>query len=194
MSDDGTGFYAAPHASLAAHGIGEQPALYCTGGTLQVRDAAGGAFDIAPERVERLRLGATRTKLDIYHQARLFLAGEAEPLLIRPRATRDPHYAATMRRFAHAVAAAGGIERIERGLTGRLALVGVLAVIPVAAGASLMALLVWSKEYGMAGAVAFTALMAGMVALLAWHALARERPRPVASLEELEIYLPNARR
>jgi len=191
--DEGSGFYASSDESLARHGIGAAPEVFCLGGKLLLRDGAGGLLEIAAERVERLRLGFVRTKFDTYHETRLFLPGEAEPLLIKPRTTRDLHYAATMRRFAHAVAGARGLDRLERGLTGRVALLGIVVVLAVCTAASLMALLVWSKEHGMAGAVVFTAAMAGAAGLMTWHGVSRERPRPLASLDELERYLPRPR-
>lgn len=193
-SGEAVGFHALPHGSLRPYGIvGDQPEVFCVDGDLLLRDAGGEVLDIQPGEVERLRLGMMATKSQVYHVARLFLRREGKPLLLMPKTPRCPHYAATMRAFAHAVARERGLDHLEHGLTRGSALAMFLVVLVICTGASLMALLVWSEEFGMVGAVVFTAAMAGAVALAGWEALKREMPKRMVSLEEIERYLPQPR-
>lgn len=189
--DRRSGFDALGDVSLAPLGItGQRIAIFCIDDALSLCCDAGVTREITPAQVERLRFGLVRTRHDSYHVARLFLTGEASPLLLMPASPRDPAFATTMRRFAHAVAETGGIGRIERGLTTAGALINLALVGAVTIGASLMALFVWDAEFGSTASWLFVAVMIAVLAVFFWQAMRHELPRPLVSLNQLDAYLP----
>ncbi|PEQ13833.1 hypothetical protein B2G71_05860 [Novosphingobium sp. PC22D] len=186
-------FYALPHASLAGRGAaGGRLVVYCIEGDLQIHGEDGG-FEVRASAVERLRFGMTVSRTALHHVARIHLVGEKDPLCLRAANASCRAYGMTMRRFLRAVAETRGMSRIERGLSFGSALLLLAMVLAIAGSFTSVALLYWSREHGMAGAIAFAALMVAVVALCAWHVLANELPRPVKSLEEAERYLPRGR-
>ena len=188
--DEGAGFYALGDRLLARHGVpGDPVAVYCHGDTLLLRGEGGPEFRLPAAAIERLRLGFAETKYSRFQIARIFLTGEAEPLVIHSRDSRAPAYATTMRRFARAVVAAHGSAALERGLTDRAARTTTLVESGVAIVFAAMAVLVWSREAGSLGAAVFVAVLAALAASFAWYANVFEAPHPLASLDEAEKYL-----
>jgi hypothetical protein len=191
-----TGFYLKPHPSLARRGLaGEALEGFCIDGMLLLHDPASGArIAIAAGEVARVRLGVMGTRSAVYHVARIFPADAADSIQVMSRAPGCLGYAASLRRFAHAVAEARGLQAVEHGLTTASTVATLIAVFLVTGGASALALLVWSEAHGMGGAMAFSLVMALAFGLCVWQAAAHEFPRPMRSLTEIDRYLPRRRR
>ena len=195
-STDDPGFYLKPHPSLAQRGLaGGKLEAFCINGALLLHDPATGHRSLIPAAaVARVRLGVIGTRSAVYHVALVFVAGEAGPIQLMSREPGCLGYAATLRRFARAVAAARGLGAVEHGLTTRSTVITLIAVFLITGGASAAALLVWSKERGMTGAIVFSMAMAAAFALCVWQAVAHEFPRAMRSPAEIDRYLPKRRR
>lgn len=159
-------------------------------GGLLLRGPEGGRLSCPAAEVERLRLGFEETKYSRVHLARVWRAGDDGPLVLVPVDRPARAYGAAMRGFARAVAASGGLARIERGLTFGGAMALPLSVLAVALAGSAFALSVWADR-GFCGKMAFVAAMAALSALFLVRAFRLDVPRRVRSLEELERYLPD---
>jgi hypothetical protein len=136
-----------------------------------------------------MRVGSEDTKYGRCYECRLWVAGsEAPPLVLQPLGRRPPEYGATVRAFAGALAAAGGLERIEGGVSRAAALfmpVAIGLLFLAAAGIALFALgnePWWGRL--------LVPLVPGLLFALGVRlAITRYWPRPIRSLAELEPHL-----
>lgn len=181
-----SGFRALAHAEWRALGLmGRYLTATPAAGGIAVAGEAGGRLAIAAGEVARLRIGYSEDRRRHY-TARIWRQGAAAPLRLAAAEAHPPGYAATIRPFAAAVAAAGGT--VERGTTKAEALMmpvlmGLLAV--VAIGIALML-----TEEPWWGRLIVPAAPSALTALTAWLAATRHWPRPVADPAELDRQLP----
>lgn len=187
---DHIAFTALAVPNLQRFGIhGRQPRVSCVQAALRLQDERGGTATIPASRVHCLRVGASSSSSGRFLVAHVHLEadGARAPLLLRAANPHDRAFAQVLRSFACEVANARGIAALQHG-TGTS--VGVfVAVLLIAVLASVLALTVWAREFGLGGAAAFTAAMGVIVALVGWDSLYRSRPRPIRSLDELDRIL-----
>lgn len=189
-----SGFYALPTLSLSARGIhGKRPEVYCFGDVLELRGDHGAVVAIPASTVRVLRLGVGGSRSGTFHMARLFIDGEVDQLLLRAANQYCPGYRDTMYRFAHAVAQARGLGALEHGSTRGGAIGQLVAVVVIAAFFAAVAVIFWSEEAGMIGAMVFTAVMAAVIVLFVWEFIVHDTPKPMRSLDEADRYLPKRR-
>lgn len=186
-------FAAASHASLRAAGLlGEPVSVSFAHRALHLNGTTSGVLRIEAGRCERVRFGYFQGKYHRLFVARIWLLGEAKPLVIEPTMRECPAYGAAMRQFAGAVAATRGMESVERGLSGlSAALVLALSLLAmlVIAGVGLFTLGsdLWLGGLAMLGV---SCLLGG---IFIWMFFTRQRPRSVRSLDELDVQLPGAK-
>lgn len=195
MSMSEPGFTAVGTHVLRREGVkGKRAAVTLRGGRLEIAGEDGGAIPIDLADVARLRIFHNVGRYTDYFHADILRTSRRDLLVLSPLAARDPHYGATMRAVAMAIALSGGMARIERGTSPFVAwlgtvLVGLLFLVGLCAG--LLGLFgladrVWWQRFGPAAALAL--LFGGLL----WNAKARLAPRPIRDLGELDQWLPPA--
>lgn len=170
--------------------LGEPVVVELVDGDLLLSGPEGGRLSCPAAEVERLRLGFEETKYSRVHLARIWRDGDDGPLVLVPVDRPARAYGAAMRGFVRAVAAAGGLSRIERGLTFGGAMVLPSSVLALALVASAFALSAWADR-GYWGKIVFVAAMAALSALFLVRAFRFDIPRRIRSLEALERFLPD---
>ena len=189
------GFTAVGTHALRREGVkGKRAAVTLRGGRLVIAGEEGGAIPIDVADIARLRIFHNEGRYTDYFHADIVRTSRRDLLVLSPLAARDPHYSATMRALAMAIALSGGMARIERGTSPFVAwlgtvLVGLLFLVGLCAGLfGLFGLAdrVWPQRFGPAAALAL--LFGGLL----WNAKARLAPRPIRDLGELDQWLPPA--
>jgi hypothetical protein len=191
------GFTAVCTDALRREGVkGKRAAVTLRGGRLVIAGEEGGAIPIDVADIARLRILHNEDRYTDYFHAHILRTSRRDLLVLSPIVARDPHYSATMRALAMAIALSGGMARIERGTSPFVAwlgtvLVGLLFLVGLCAGlfAGLLGLSgladrVWWQRFGPAAALAL--LFGGLL----WNAKARLAPRPIRDLGELDQWLP----
>ena len=175
---------------------GKRAAVTLRAGRLVIAGEDGGAIPIDLADVARLRIFHNEDRYTDYFHADILRTSRRDLLVLSPIVGRDPHYSATMRALAMAIALSGGMARIERGrspyaawqgtvVVGLVFLVGLCAgLFAGVLGLSGLADRVWWQRFGPAAALAL--LFFGML----WNAKARLAPRPIRDLGELDQWLP----
>jgi hypothetical protein len=199
MSTAGPGFTAVCTHALKREGVkGKRAAVTLAAGRLVIAGDEGGAISIDPADIACLRVLHNEDRYTDYFHAHIVRTSRRDLLVLSPLTNRDPHYSATMRALAMAIALSGGMARIERGrspyaawqgtvVVGLLFLVGLCAgLFAGVLGFSGLADRVWWQRFGPAAALAL--LFFGML----WNAKARLAPRPIRDLGELDQWLPPA--
>ena len=199
MSTGEPGFTAVGTDALRREGVkGKRAAVTLRGGRLVIAGEDGGAIPIDVADIARLRIFHNEGRYTDYFHADILRTSRRDLLTLSPLAARDPHYSATMRALAMAIALSGGMARIERGTSPFVAwlgtvLVGLLFLAGLCAGLfagvlglSGLADRVWWQRFGPAAALAL--LFVGLL----WNAKARLAPRPMRDLGELDQWLPPA--
>lgn len=191
------GFTAVGTHALRREGVkGKRAAVTLRGGRLVIAGEDGGAIAIDVADIARLRIFHNEGRYTDHFHADIVRTSRRDLLVLSPLVARDPHYSATMRALAMAIALAGGMARIERGTSPFVAwlgsvLVGLLFLVGLGAGLfagvlglSGLADRVWWQRFGPAAALAL--LFGGLL----WNAKARLAPRPIRDLGELDQWLP----
>jgi hypothetical protein len=195
ISTAGPGFTADCTPALRREGVkGKRATVTLAAGRLVIAGEDGGAIPIDVADIARLRILHNEDRSTDYFHAHILRTSRRDLLVLSPIVARDPHYSATMRALAMAVALSGGMARIERGRSPYVAwqgtvVVGLLFLVGLCAGLfGLFGLAdrVWSQRFGPAAALAL--LFFGML----WNAKARLAPRPIRDLGELDQWLPPA--
>ena len=199
MSTAGPGFTAVCTHALKREGVkGKRAAVTLAAGRLVIAGDEGGAISIDPADIACLRVLHNEDRYTDYFHAHIVRTSRRDLLVLSPLTNRDPHYSATMRALAMAIALSGGMARIERGrspyaawqgtvVVGLLCLVGLCAgLFAGVLGFSGLADRVWWQRFSPAAALAL--LFFGML----WNAKARLAPRPIRDLGELDQWLPPA--
>ena len=189
-TDTPPGFYAARTRAMKREGVaGWRTAVTLRAGRLAAVGEDGGAIWVDPADVARMRVGYEESKRGKHFQTRIWRTGQLNPLVLHPLTQYDPNYSATIQAFAAAVAAIGGVGRIERGITAFWAwagpvLMGLLFLAAAAVGIVVLADHVWWQRCAVA-------LVPGVLfAVLLWNTLTRLAPRPIVELSELDKQLP----
>lgn len=99
---------------LKRRGIrGHEARVTLAGNALQIAGAEAGVLVVAPERVRRMRAGWEETKYGPHHETRLWLAGEAKPLVLHLKGRAHAGYVEVIRGFARGLP----LDRLETGTT-----------------------------------------------------------------------------
>jgi hypothetical protein len=161
-------------------------------GTLVFTGKRGGELRVVPSAVQRLRAGIEPSKHGKLYCARLWLEGDQRPIVIWANRSSADAYVPMIRDFGVAVAAAGRLDRLERGTTKFSAamLLGLMGILTIAAFA--ISIFVLSNE---AWYVRFTpAILPTVMTVLSYFLMRRSLPSPVASLEEFKAAVDGSRR
>ncbi len=169
---------------------GDYVAATITGKGITLRGEGRGFLYVPFERVVRMRAGVTKTKYGPIYETSVWLDGEREPLRFFPYdRTDDRGYSAAVRALAAALAARGKLGRVERGLSVFDTFSGPALIVPVILFALVGAAVsadppVWWHFL----VIPFLPVAAFGVVL--WHAVTRDFPRAVRSLDDLDVQLP----
>ena len=115
------------------------------GDALELRGDTGGTIRIAPADVERARIGFVEAKERRY-SARLWRAGDSEPLVLEPSPGTWPAYSRTMTALVRGIEAENNLRRIERGSSMYEALFPAVLVAPLVVGALVVSAFVLTGE------------------------------------------------
>lgn len=160
----------------------------CTGGLLELRGEQTGVWQIAPEALERVRIGYSDGKRRSY-ETQLWLADGSGRLELVPLNHQWPAYVTVVRALAATLAGKGLLGRVETGSSrfGALLPVVLFGLLALAAiGISLFAL--GNEPWW--GRLIVPALPLLLFSLFVWTAVKRAWPRPLARLDDLNVQLP----
>lgn len=160
-------------------------------GRLSLRGARQGSLCIECEDLVRLRLGFDETQYERLYIARLWTSGGSAPLRLAPLERPSHGYGVAVRRLAGKMAASGELGRIERGLTAGWALFMPACVLVVTGLVGLLALFAW-RDQPLWVRLGVFGVTAALPPAFLWRAIQVDMPRRVASLDEVELYLPPA--
>jgi len=155
---------------------------------LLLAGADSGTLKIEVARTGRMRFGYFQGKHRRVFTVSIWPLGEAKPLVLEPVADDALGYGAAMRGFSQALVAARGIASIERGISAATAVVMLLFMMLPTIWLGGIAYVYVDNVLLKAGMYVFAALFA---AIGVWLYFKRQRPQPVASLEEIEKQLPD---
>jgi hypothetical protein len=182
------GFFAARTGAMKREGFrGKRVAATMREGRLAIVGEEAGAIWIDPAEVTLVRVGYEEAKWGRLYRTRIWRK-VGKPLTLHP-IPADYQYRETMRAFIDAIAAAGGMGRVERGVSVFSAWLApvLFALLTLAAlGIGLYALAdhVWWQRF------LPTLPPAALFALFYWNAKVRHVPRPFVDLAELDRQLP----
>ncbi len=168
---------------LKGRGIGGAATVRLDESGLEVAGETG-ALSVPVERIARLRVGVDRaTKGGPFHEARVWLDGEAGPLVFSVRR-------ADLAGYLEVIGALSDLlpeEKLETGLSerGRLAAVA-LAAFPLIAGLILFATVLRSSPWWVGGAAL---VLPAVLTWLGWSATRSWRPRAAASRQAFKAAL-----
>lgn len=175
MQQPTAGFTVPVTGALRRQGLrGREARVSLAGNALQLVGAEGGVLVIAPERVGRLRTGWEEIKNGLSHETRLWLVGEAKPVVLHLKGRVATEYAQIIRGFAGHLPP----DRLETGTTpaGALFLPVAMGLLSLAAiGISLFVI----TEEPWWGRLLVPIVPVG-VFLYGLHALRRMWPKPAA--------------
>ncbi|HEY0113961.1 MAG TPA: hypothetical protein VGB59_12555 [Allosphingosinicella sp.] len=156
------------------------------GDALHMEGAKSGEWNLPLAAVERVRIGFYESKYGKIYRTGLWLQGKEEILLQPMKPYRG--YSSVVRQLASEVAARRGLACVERGTGLSLALFNFLVLAGGAAALVLVFLLDWDPSLWplLLLLIAFVGL-----ALYACREMrGKHLPRPVTSLDELDVQLP----
>lgn len=187
MQDSFTGPLTPSLERAGLQGIGAKVTL--GGEALKIAGSGSGELVVAAADVERIRVAAFRGgRFGPSFETTIWLERGGEPILVMPQ-RRAEGYALVIRRFAGAVAAAGGLERVWRGPGLRTAVINMILVMGSLGG--LLAVLIYAAIDSGNWPWMLAAALFGIVYLLLlrnqilWH-----WPRRLRGLQELDFLLP----
>jgi hypothetical protein len=189
-SDAGPAFHAIATRALKREGFaGDHIWVGCREGRLDLIGEKDGQIRLTPKDILRIRIGYEETKYSKIFQTVIWREGAGKPLDLTPLGDHRAHYAATVRAFAAQMAAAGLQDRVERGVSKFSAVLG-----PVLIGILVLATLGISifvlTEEPWWGRLIVPAVPTVLLGVLVWNMLARQMPRPIRDLAELDKQLP----
>jgi hypothetical protein len=174
---------------LRAHGLrGREAQVTLAGDALQIAGADSGVLVLPPARVQRLRVGWEETKHGVIHEARLWLVGEAKPLVLQLKRRAPDTYAEVIASFARALPP----DRLEHGTTKAAALFLPIAFGLLSAVALGISLFVLTEEPWW-GRLLVPVVPVG-VFLYGLYALRRMWPGPVADQADFVRHITRQRR
>lgn len=166
---------------------GQRVAATMRDGRLAIVGEEGGAIWIDPADVALVRIGYEEAKWGKLYRTRIWRK-HGKPLTLHP-VPADFQYRDTMRAFVDAMAVAGRMNRVERGVSAfsawlAPAFLGLLTLAALGIGVYVLADYIWWQRFlpALAPAVLF--------AIVYWNANARHFPRPFMDLAELDRQLP----
>ena len=183
-------FAVVANRSLRRRGVSGHPvAAELSGATLLLRGGSGGMFSIGADGLARLRFGYIEGKYNRTYMARLWPLGQDDPIRLVPVERPARAYGLAMRRLAGRLEATGRLDRIERGDSA-----GGAWFIPLGVGliAAAFAALAWFGPTDQPTAIRFSIplIVVALMPIFVWRAFKIDVPAPVASLEEIEAWLP----
>jgi len=155
---------------------------------LELRGDTGGVLRIAPNDVERARIGFIEARGRRY-STRLWRAGDAEPLVLEPSPGTQPAYARAMLGLVQSIEAQDRLDRIERGSTKYEALYPAMLIAPLVVGALVVSAYVLTREPWWVRLLLTLVPMAGLGYLLR-NGVSRHWPRRLSHVEDLGAALP----
>jgi hypothetical protein len=182
------GFFAVRTLAMRREGFrGKRVAATMRDGRLALVGEEGGAMWIDPAEVTLVRVGFEEVKWGKLYLTRIW-RGNGRTLTLHPTPA-DFQYRETIRAFVSAMAAAGRLQRVERGVSAFSAwfapvLFGLLTLAALAIGFYALVDLLWWQRY-------LPALVPAVLTVLLYaNARARHIPRPLKDLAELDRQLP----
>jgi hypothetical protein len=182
------GFFAVRTGAMKREGFrGKRVAATMRQGRLGIVGEQGGAIWIDPAEVTRVRVGYEEAKWGKLYLTRIWRR-DGKVLALHPTPA-DYQYRETIRAFVAAMAAAGRMDRVERGVSMfsawlAPALFGLLTLATLAVGIFLLADQPWWLR------LLPSLAPAALAAVFYVNARARHIPRPLADLAELDRQLP----
>jgi hypothetical protein len=140
--------------------------------------------------ISQVRIGRDDVKYGPFYEMRLWHGGGPDSLALHVSKQQLGGYADAARAVASAVAKVRGLSQVERGLTAGGALVAPLLMFPVALAAWGAAAFVLGDAPWW-GRLLVPLLPTLLFLFLLWRCRARQYPRAVQSLAELDRYLPS---
>jgi hypothetical protein len=191
-----TGFYAMPHGSLSAAGLGTDGARvdYATGG-LVLKARSGEMLDVPWTSLSRVRVGFYEPKYGSNrYRVMLWTNAAPRPLLLTALSSELPAFAGIVRSAALRTFNACGPGSLEGGLGWRDALGFPLAM----AGAMVLAFLAATNDpaihHGPGDALDTALLMLGMTVVIETALFVffvrPYRPRKLSGMDDIEAFLP----
>lgn len=189
-SETGPAFHAIATRALKREGFaGDHIWVGCREGRLDLIGEKGGQIRLAPKDILRIRIGYEETKYSKIYQTVIWRRGATKPLDLTPVGDHRANYAATMRAFAGQMAAAGLQNRIERGVSKFSAMLGPVLIGILALAAVCISIFVLTEEPWW-GRMIVPFIPIVLLGFLLWNMLARQMPRPIQDLAELDKQLP----
>lgn len=157
-------------------------------GALELIGENSGFLRVPVQDIVRIRAGFIEAKYITYRTI-LWRRGGGRPFYLYPRPEYHFVYTPTIRGLAAAIAAQGGMSRIERGTSASDALLApLLMAVPALGGVAVAAFIVTDATWWQRLAVPAIPLV--LLALLAWRSATRHFPRSVETLSDLDRQLP----
>ncbi|MGH6941271.1 hypothetical protein [Hypericibacter sp.] len=189
-SETGPAFHAITTRALKREGfVGDYIWVDCREGRLELIGEKAGQIRLAPKDIQRLRIGYEETKYSKIYQTVIWRQGAAKPLDLTPLSEHRVNYAVTVRVFAGQMVASGFQNRVERGVSKFSAILGpVLIGILVLAALCISIFVLTEEPWWGRMIVPFIPIV--LLGFLIWNMMARQMPRPIRNLAELDKQLP----
>ncbi|HET9641123.1 MAG TPA: hypothetical protein VFP12_18180 [Allosphingosinicella sp.] len=183
------GFHAARTRQLRRAGFeGDYVWVGIRDGALELIGEDSGFLRVPVQDIVRIRAGFIEAK-PIAYRTILWCRGGGRPFYLYPQPSHHFLYTPAIRDLAAAVAAHGGIARVERGTSAADALLTpLLMAIPALGGVAVAAWIVTDATWWQR--LAIPAIPLVLLALLGWRAVTRHFPRSVGTLSDLDRQLP----
>ena len=189
-SEAGPAFHAIATRALKREGFaGDHIWVGCREGRLDLIGEKGGQIRLAPKDIRRIRIGYEETKYSKIYQTAIWRQGAARPLDLTPVGDHRVPYGTTMRAFAGQMAAAGLQDRIERGMSKFSAMLGPVSIGILVLAALGLSIFVLDEEPWW-GRLIVPVIPILLLGFLIWNMMARQLPRPIQDLTELDKQLP----
>lgn len=177
----GLGFVIGSSAWLRRQGVHGQVRVRLSADGLLLEGQRGSTV-LEPEQVQRLRSASTGDRYRVTFVTRIWTSGDAEPLILRVRGMQFPAYYWALSGFATLVVAAGGMSRLECGMTVPRALLPLAFMILVLAGAVFISVFFLVDASGIQR---YMPVLVGMAMIWVGAEWMKEWwPRPARTIEE----------
>lgn len=162
-----------------------------TNNTFELRGETSGNVFIAPDQIERMRVGFYETRSGRFYTTTLWTPLTSKPLVLQPTRGSYAGYTSLMTQFVEVMTNTSHRDRVETGSSKFDALLGpILMGIPTF-GAWILAIFVLTNEPWW-GRVLVPLIPTIIFAILAWMSAKRYWPRLLANAEQLRKQLPPA--